>query len=82
MSLEQGEPEHKQTKRRAMSNAGGSWPPLIVTDVAHVLVKRFYLEAGNEVTSSPDMPILRSSNSVANKDIMSKYRQIGIQLSD
>ena len=28
----------------------------------------------------PDMPILGSSNSAANKDMMSKYGQTGIQL--
>ena len=30
----------------------------------------------------PDMPILGFSNSAASKDMMSKYRQMGIQLSD
>ena len=30
----------------------------------------------------PDIPILGSSNSSANKDIMSKYGQMGILLSD
>ena len=30
----------------------------------------------------PDMPILGSSNSAANKDVMSKYGQVGIQLPD
>ena len=30
----------------------------------------------------PDKPFLSSSNSKANKDMMSKYGQMGIQLSD
>ena len=35
-----------------------------------------------EFNPSPDMPILGSSISAANKDMMAKYRQMGIQLSD
>ena len=34
------------------------------------------------INPSPCMPILGSSNSAANKDMMSKYGQIGIQSSD
>ena len=34
------------------------------------------------INPSPDMPILGFSNSAPNKDTMSKYEQIGIQLSD
>ena len=36
----------------------------------------------NTVNPLLDMPMLGSSNSAANKDMMSKYGQTGIQLSD
>ena len=41
--------------------------------------KNYFFNIFNDL---PDMLNLGSSNSAANKYIMSKYRQIGIQLSD